>query len=659
MSHFDWTTDWQAALLANLVTVGLLLATLPWLDPSDTRLRRAFFWAYFGLKALYFVWRVDATMPGWSLRPSVLYAYVFLGFELLVTVASYRFFGLLTVTHSRHAEADAHADWWGDAAPPVAILIPTYNEPLAILERTVIGALNQSYANCTVWVLDDGRRGELQAACKAWGVHYVCRRDNLHAKAGNLNSGLRALQAAGDPAQFISVLDADFVPRREFIRRAMSLMYAPERAIVQTPQSHLNADPFQTRFKAWAGWPDMQRFSFNTILPACDGRGFAYCCGTSFIVRRSGLDAIGGFPTEAVTEDVLTSTKLAKAGYSTVYLEETLTTGLAPEGVREYLTQRGRWCLGGVQVGLWKLSQLSGLSLVARFLTLEGALRWGYTSLSRLFFLCTPIVYFMTDVSPFLGNTWDILLYAVPAQLLLRGFMTWMSRGAQLPIVFEAGSVLASITVVRAMFKALLDRRSHRFVVTDKGANSERTVVHWGTLKWGIAYVVLLVGGAYHAVAQGWGVDLTSFFGITLMWGFFNLCVVLVAMAPCIEAPRRRGEERCATDETVKLHDSSSLRAVDISTDGALLEIDRERLGSFRVGTRLTLRISRVGEVEAEVVRTALRRGRSFLGVRFETQPATRAALIRKIFSGADYVHPPTEGSVAAAARAIVTAVFA
>ena len=34
---------------------------------------------------------------------------------------------LIRVRH-RSAEADAHAQWWGDAEPRVAILIATYNE---------------------------------------------------------------------------------------------------------------------------------------------------------------------------------------------------------------------------------------------------------------------------------------------------------------------------------------------------------------------------------------------------------------------------------------------------------------------------------------------------------------------------------------------------
>ena len=52
--------------------------------------------------------------------------------------------------------------------------------------------------------------------------------------------------------------------------------------------------------------------------------------------------------------------RLKESGYRTVYLNEPLTLGLAPEGLKEYITQRGRWCLGTLQVALLKDGPLRG-----------------------------------------------------------------------------------------------------------------------------------------------------------------------------------------------------------------------------------------------------------------------------------------------------------
>ena len=62
------------------------------------------------------------------------------------------------------------------------------------------------------------------------------------------------------------------------------------------------------------------------------------------------LQEIGGFPTDLVTEDYLLTLRLKEAGYSTAYFNEPLTYGFAPEGLKEYTTQRSRWCLGFMQI---------------------------------------------------------------------------------------------------------------------------------------------------------------------------------------------------------------------------------------------------------------------------------------------------------------------
>ena len=51
-----------------------------------------------------------------------------------------------------------------------------------------------------------------------------------------------------------------------------------------------------------------------------------------------------------MTEDFLVTLRLKQHGLRTVYLNERLSDGLAPEGLKEYVTQRGRWCLGFMQI---------------------------------------------------------------------------------------------------------------------------------------------------------------------------------------------------------------------------------------------------------------------------------------------------------------------
>ena len=68
----------------------------------------------------------------------------------------------------------------------------TYNESLQLLEKTIIASTQMAYPKnkFKVYVCDDGRRDELKALCKKYGVNYITREDNQGAKAGNINLSL-------------------------------------------------------------------------------------------------------------------------------------------------------------------------------------------------------------------------------------------------------------------------------------------------------------------------------------------------------------------------------------------------------------------------------------------------------------------------------------
>ncbi len=71
----------------------------------------------------------------------------------------------------------------------VDVFIPTYNEPVELVRRTVLAAVALRGSH-TTWVLDDGDRPEMAAMARELGAEYLARKDNLGAKAGNLNHAL-------------------------------------------------------------------------------------------------------------------------------------------------------------------------------------------------------------------------------------------------------------------------------------------------------------------------------------------------------------------------------------------------------------------------------------------------------------------------------------
>jgi cellulose synthase (UDP-forming) len=646
--------SFELTLIPILILAGAFFAATPWLSPESPRVRKAAFLIFSAFQLEYLLWRVTSTLPPREPFGPFAYSVCYLLIELILASVSYRFLRSLHQTHDRRAEADRHQRWYGDRPPMVDVLIPTYNEAWPIVEKTLVGALSQDHLRRRVWLLDDGRRPEFRVRAQALGARYLTRSGNAFAKAGNLNAGLEHVLAEAEASEFISVLDADFVPRRNFLTRCLALMHDPEVGLVQTPQYHFNADLFQATFHAWRGWPDTQRFTFNTILPARDAAGRAYCCGTSFVARSVGIRTIGGFPTESVTEDVLTSMKLSTRGWRTVYLRELLTTGLSPEGVHEYLTQRGRWCLGGIQIGLWLWKGSAGKPFAERFWALESFVRWGYTSLLRAVILVVAPIYWFTGISPFATNSRAVVCWAFPLIFLQRWYTSWLSRGGQLPFVNQAQTLLASFAVIPALFKGLLNPGDHRFAVTDKGVRRAGLLIHWRTLRWLLGYAgVVIAGIIYHFCLKTGGSYNVRF--VTLMWSLFNLLVVFIAAAPCLEAPRPREEERFPTRESVELDTPNgprSARLRDLSLSGALLELNHE----LAPGDTLGLQLADVGAVRARVVRRA---APNVWGIAFGCTDDERHALIRKLFCSDRYIHPPDEGDGGVAFASILRKLFA
>jgi cellulose synthase (UDP-forming) len=336
---------------------------------------------FLGLRYLW--WHATLGMPKGQNLLQQAWAWAFFFFEAMNNLSSTMVCFFLSRTKNRSADADA-AQNSPLLAAPVDVFIATYNEPVAVLERTIIGAMAIDHPDLRVFVLDDGARGFIRALAHELGAHYVCRVKGKHAKAGNVNNGLRHALSNGRRPAFILLLDADFVPNVNILKRTLGLFAERDVGIVQTPQHFFNPDPIQTNLLA-SVWPDEQRFFFDIVMPAKDAWGAAFCCGTSAVFRVEALLATEGMATETVTEDMLTTFKMEEHGYRTIYLNEPLSMGLAPEGLQAYITQRSRWCLGAIQqiYTRWSFAGRARLGLVSRLSSFDGTFYWIFTFPSR------------------------------------------------------------------------------------------------------------------------------------------------------------------------------------------------------------------------------------------------------------------------------------
>lgn len=597
-------------------------------------LDRLVFGAFSGVLLLrYAIWRSTETLPNADHGFASVWSYVFFSFEMVAIV--YTLASIVVMVRRRDSRPSADAGEArlraaGSDVPAVDVFIATYNEDLQILEKTIVSAKAIDYPHVNVWVLDDTRRDWLRDYCARMGVHYARRPDNSHAKAGNLNNGL-TLSAQRTNAPYILVLDADFAPQKNILYRILGLFADPKVALVQTPQFYYNADPIQHNLGAADSWVDEQRVFFDVFQPSRDAWNSAFCVGTSFVVSRSAITQAGGFPTDSVCEDIHTTYVLLKDGYITRWLNERLSVGLSAEGLIEYINQRGRWCLGTMQVALLKNGPLrgDGYKLIDRLHYVHGMLHWiGKPFL--LLMLLAPVLYWYFGIAAFYTTPQEFVYYGVPALVGFWFYGPWITERKTLPIFTEVTQLVAAYAVTMTMISACFKPFGRPFKVTAKGLDRSKVVVHWKLAGFFIALMLCLMAGAVNTVMTA---QMSGGVVFNLAWTLVALVLDLAAIVACVDLPRLRREERFPFTRTARWRQGSHVQTsqfIDISLDGAAISHSPVMPTP---GETLEVSVPEVGWIPAKVVRLSKRR----LCVRFKSDEATRHRLIKLIFCHAPH----------------------
>ena len=472
-----------SSVMHLMLVAGLALLIPVMADPRRTLHRTLLLVVSILLALRYLWWRATETIAPFGLTWDWAASWSLLGLEMAAVFGSISAFVMLSRTKDRGPEADANLSWWGDQpAPRVAILIATYNEDQEVLERTIIGALGLRHDNKTIHILDDGKRDWLRDYCDERGVDYIRRPDNRDAKAGNINHALQSM--AGDPPEFVAVLDADFVPHRGFLSRTLALFHDPTVGLVQTPQHFFNADPIQHNLNLSRSYPDEQRFFFDTMQASRDAWDIAFCCGTSSVARWQALEDIGWMPTDSVTEDFMVTVVMQNAAWRTVYLNEALTEGLAPEGLKEYITQRARWCLGMMQIARSRVGPFSRskIRLRDRWSILDAGTYWMTTFPFRIAALVYPLLYWYFNIIVVDARVPEVISFFGVYYLWTLAALNHVSKGNVVPFINDVSQLVGAFQITRAAFTGLLRPHGQPFKVTAKGGDRSRIQVQWNLM---------------------------------------------------------------------------------------------------------------------------------------------------------------------------------
>jgi cellulose synthase (UDP-forming) len=338
----------------------------------------------------------------------------------------------------------------------------------------------------------------------------------------------------------VLVLDADFAPLPNILKRMVGLFSDPEVAVVQSPQFFYNADPIQHNLHASQSWVDDQRIFFDVFQPAKDAWGCAFCVGTSFIVRRDRLNEIGGFPHEAICEDLNLTYTLMRYGYRTRWLNERLSVGLSAEGLPEYVSQRTRWCLGTMQVALLKTGPMRGpgYTVIERLQFFHGVLNWLCKPFIVLM-LVAPALYWFAGLPAFHADYLSFLRYGLPTLLALWSYNGWVSRNRTLPLFMEVTHTVTALAVSITLLTALVRPFGRPFKVTDKGGDRSLMVVRWRMAALFGGMSLLSAGSILWAYVSPYSAsEVSPLDYFNLIWAGVSMVLTFVAFLVCFELPR-------------------------------------------------------------------------------------------------------------------------
>lgn len=536
----DWKHTVQPSVLALAILLGMSMAPRRPL----TYLLGSILLSGFGLR--YFVWRSTTLNTAHPLSYALSLSLFLIEIICLLSIGLQFYPSLFFDPKSRIRQADQYCQSGIENPPLVDIFIPTYNESVKMVRRTVLACRSINYPNKNVYVLDDGSRDAMVNLASELGVNYIRRPDNLNRKAGNLNYALERTQG-----ELIAVFDCDFIPFRNFLNRTVGFFSDPGVALVQTPQHYFNPDFHIRNLGLNALMPsDLDSFfHYNQVIR--DHFNAVICCGTSYVARREALDSVGGYFSKCIVEDYQTGTSLMTKGWRILYLDEILSLGEVPRTFRDYIDQRLRWLQGNVQIYFcWRdLPIWTRLGIWQKSFYVSQAI-YCFMPLFRTGYIVLPLSSFVLGFSLIVAPPSEYLFYGLPFTIILHGILSWQSKNHYSQIWTEIYESLFCVPAFGRLARMIRNPMGHiGSLVTNKDTVRNRQSIDLG-LAWPLLVylpifaLTLVVRYGLPLIDPSW--MRSSFEGeeVMLAWNVYNATVVFVCVMACIDLPVRRKHDR-------------------------------------------------------------------------------------------------------------------
>ena len=520
--------------------------------------------------------------------------------------------------------------------PTVDVFIPTYNEEEYILATTIAAAKSMDYPEekLNVWLLDDGgtdqkcndknpekaaaalkRRAELQLLCAELGANYLTRERNEHAKAGNMNNGLKYCKG-----EIIVVFDADHAPFRAFLRETVGLFARdPKLFLVQTPHVFLNPDPIEKNLRTFDRMPSENEMFYSITQRGLDKWNGSFFCGSAALLRRSALMTTGGFSGITITEDCETAFELHAKGWTSAFVDKPLIAGLQPETFASFIGQRSRWCQGMFQILMLKNPALhKGLHFIQRVAYLSSMTFW-FFPLPRLMFMLAPLLHIFFEVKIFVSNVDEAIAYTLTYIIVNMMLQNYLYGRMRWPWISELYEYVQGVFLSKAIVSVVLSPRSPSFNVTAKGLSLDND--HLSELAWPFfaIYGMLLAGAFTAAYRYMFEPGVTNLMLVVGAWNAFNMLIAGTALGAVAERRQPDRHPRLGIERTgiLYLNDQQiPVKICDVSAGGCGIKaVDESMSLELEPTTKARLSVDAYGDQKTEGTLPLLYRHRTSNGL--------------------------------------------
>ncbi|MDO8845187.1 UDP-forming cellulose synthase catalytic subunit [Methylicorpusculum sp.] len=543
--------DWYAQALISLFFLLILILLRRFKSEDFGRVLFVTISSFIVLR--YFLWRINYTLSYQDFFSSIGATALFLaelygGLMFFLSV----FVNIRPFQRTFVPLPEDEAKW-----PSVDVIIPTYNEPVDLVKITLAAATNIEYPKhkLNIYLLDDGateqklsssdedtryvaeeRKRHFLNLCSLLNVTYLNRKENFHAKAGNMNSALAHIH--GD---LILVLDADHAPSVDILTKTVGSFIADEKVfLVQTPHFFINPDPIEKNLDLFNRMPSENFMFYQAIQLGLDFWQSSFFCGSAAVLRRKAIDEIGGFRGVTITEDSETALILHSKGWKSHYVMYPLISGLQPETFTSFMIQRTRWAQGMVQNFIFHNPLLlPNLKIGQRIGYLSNMLFW-FFPFARFVFLISPGLYLFFGLKIYNANFFDFLSYTVPYLVALLLTNHYLFSKVRWVFISEIYETMQSLFSIRAVWSVLKNPSHPEFLVTPKMETLEEDFIsplaqpfYW-TIWITLLTVCFGIGRLFIYPEE------QSLITITLFWAIFNLLLLLSALGALFEQKQRR-----------------------------------------------------------------------------------------------------------------------